>query len=243
MYNIDPTNTIIVSKPSLFWVDTLISFSYIFSFNFIILIFLLLLTNISPISLRLRWNFKNKIQAAMTSLLFFSLILIGAGTVYFSIRQYKSRQIELLKEKIQSVYVELIHKFEFERIYTIGHAMSLSLNEVLKKFSNVFYADINLYDKEGGCSQLPGRRSSWPDGDMMDAMAYKEMRVLKRSQYFHNERIGGLKYLSAYVPFVNSDNSILAYLNLPYFTRQDELTREVTNLVVAIINIMVYFHC
>ena len=50
----------------------------------------------------------------MTSLLFFSLILIGAGTVYFSIRQYKSRQTELLEEKIQSVYVELIHKLEFE---------------------------------------------------------------------------------------------------------------------------------
>ena len=38
---------------------------------------------------------------------------------------------------------------------------------------------------------------------------------------------------------MNSENKMLAYLNLPYFTRQDELTREITNLVVAILNIVV----
>jgi nitrogen fixation/metabolism regulation signal transduction histidine kinase len=65
------------------------------------------------------------------------------------------------------------------------------------------------------------------------------MIVHKRSEFIHNESIGGLEYLSAYVPFLNSENELLAYLNLPYFTRQDELTNELTNLVVAIINILV----
>ena len=242
VYNIDANNTIVVSKPSVFWVDILISFSYIFSFFFIILIFLLFITKISPISLRLRWNFKNKIQVAMTSLLFFSLILIGAGTVYFSIRQYKSRQTELLEEKIQSVYVELIHKLEFETdLHNWTTDEYFSLNELLQKFSNVFYTDINLFDQNGQllATSRPEIFDMGLTGNMMDAMAYKEMGILKRSEYIHNERIGGLRYLSAYVPFVNSENNILAYLNLPYFTRQDELTREVTNLVVAIINIVV----
>ncbi len=242
IYNIDPSNTIIVSKPAVFWVDLLISFSYIFSFYFIVLFLLLFVTRISPMSLRIRWNFKNKIQTAMTSLLFFSLILIGTGTVYFSIRQYKSRQTELLEEKIQSVYVELIHKLEFE---TDLHGWStdeyFSLNELLQKFSNVIYTDINLFDGDGEllATSRPEIFTMDLAGNMMDAVAYKEMGILKRSEYIHNETIGGLKYLSAYVPFVNSENELLAYLNLPYFTRQDELTREITNLVVAIINIVV----
>jgi len=242
VYNIDATNTIIVSKPAVFWVDILISFSYIFSFFFIILILLLIVTNISPLSLRIRWNFKNKIQVAMTSLLFISLILIGAGTVYFSIRQYKSRQTELLEEKIQSVYVELIHKLEFETdLHNWSTDEYFNLNELLQKFSNVFYTDINLFDEDGQllATSRPEIFNMGLTGNMMDALAYKEMGVLKRSEFIHSERIGGLKYLSAYVPFVNSENKILAYLNLPYFTRQDELTREVTNLVVAIINIVV----
>ncbi|MCB9013573.1 MAG: GHKL domain-containing protein [Bacteroidales bacterium] len=73
----------------------------------------------------------------------------------------------------------------------------------------------------------------------MNSEAYLEMIINSRSEYIHKENIGGLEYLSAYVPFVNSENKLLAYLNLPYFTRQDELTSEITNLVVAIINILV----
>ena len=36
---------------------------------------------------------------------------------------------------------------------------------------------------------------------------------------------------------LNSENKFLAYLNLPYFTQSGALTRDVTNLVVAVINI------
>ncbi len=162
--------------------------------------------------------------------------------MYFSIRQYKSRQTELLEEKIQSVYVELIHKLEFET--DLHHWTSdqyFNLNELLQQFSNVFYTDINLFDSDGHllATSRPEIFDMDLTGNMMDAVAYKEMGVLKRSEYIHDEHIGGLKYLSAYVPFVNSENKMLAYLNLPYFTRQDELTREITNLVVAIINIVV----
>jgi len=36
---------------------------------------------------------------------------------------------------------------------------------------------------------------------------------------------------------MNSENKFLAYLNLPYFTQSGALTRDVTNLVMAVINI------
>ena len=66
------------------------------------------------------------------------------------------------------------------------------------------------------------------------------MKILSRknaSEYIHEEHIGELKYISAYVPLMNSENKFLAYLNLPYFTQSGALTRDVTNLVVAVINI------
>jgi nitrogen fixation/metabolism regulation signal transduction histidine kinase len=46
-----------------------------------------------------------------------------------------------------------------------------------------------------------------------------------------------MKYISAYVPLLNSENRFLAYLNLPYFTQSGALTQDVTNLVMAVINI------
>lgn len=241
-YNIDGTNIILVSRPLIHWVDLLISFSYTFSFYFIVLILLLWISQISPIGLNFLWNFKNKIQFAMTAMLSVSLLLIGAGIVYFSIQQYRNRQTEILKEKIQSVYVELIHKLEFETdLHQWSSDAYYSLDALLQKFSNVFYTDINLYDQEGHLL-ASSRGEIFENGLLstrMNPMAFNEMNQNNRSEFIHRESIGKLNYLSAYVPFVNSENQLLAYLNLPYFTRQYELTREVTNLVVAIINIMV----
>ncbi len=242
IYNIDGSNTIVVSKPSVYWVDILISFSYIFSFYFIIMVLFLMVTNISPVTTSLPWNFKNKIQTAITGMLFFSLSCIGAGIVYFSILQYKNKHVEILQEKIQSIYVELIHKLEFEDdLHTWSDAEYYNLDELLKKFSNVFYTDINMYDAKG--QLLATSRPEVIENNLiagrMNTQSYLEMVIHRRSEYIHQENIGGLEYLSAYVPFVNSENKLLAYLNLPYFTRQDELTSEITNLVVAIINIMV----
>ena len=62
------------------------------------------------------------------------------------------------------------------------------------------------------------------------------MKDFTRSEYFQKEKIGNLEYLSAYVPFFNADNKILAYLNLPYFRMQSVLAKEISNLIVAVIN-------
>jgi nitrogen fixation/metabolism regulation signal transduction histidine kinase len=242
IYNIDGSSILIVSKPSVFWVDILISFSYIFGFYALLLIVLLLLADIIPLGRGLQWDFKNKIQLSMTSILLFSLILIGSGTVYFSISQYRNRQIENLQEKIQSVYVELIHKLEYENdLHNWSTDQYYNLDALLQKFSNVFYSDINLFDGQGRllATSRPEIFNKGLLSIYMDPSAFKEMEINRRSEYIHREVVGELSYLSAYVPFVNAENKLLAYLNLPYFTRQYELTREITNLVVAIINIVV----
>ena len=87
----------------------------------------------------------------MIAILVFSLLMIGGGTIYFSARQYKQRHFESLSERIQSVYIELIHKLAFETDLQWGWQSDTyqSLDELLRKFSNVFYTDINLYDPDG----------------------------------------------------------------------------------------------
>jgi two-component system, NtrC family, nitrogen regulation sensor histidine kinase NtrY len=242
IYNMDSVNTIIVTKPSIQFIDVMITFSYIFGFYFFILVIILGLTGISPLFYRVQWNFKNKVQFVMSVVLFFSLLLIGSGTVYYSIVQYKNKHNDNLKEKLQSVYLELIHQLEFEKdISTWSSENYYDLQSLLQHLSNVFYTDINLFDKNGRllATSRPEIFEKGLTGNLMNAVAYSEMDHNRRSEFVHNEQIGELSYLSAYVPFVNSGNMLLAYLNLPYFTRQDELTTEITNLVVAILNIFV----
>jgi two-component system, NtrC family, nitrogen regulation sensor histidine kinase NtrY len=75
---------------------------------------------------------------------------------------------------------------------------------------------------------------------LMDHIAYQDMTVKNSSNFIQHEHIGGLEYLSAYVPLMNEVGSKIGYLNLPYFTREMEFRQEVTTFILAFINIYVF---
>jgi nitrogen fixation/metabolism regulation signal transduction histidine kinase len=70
----------------------------------------------------------------------------------------------------------------------------------------------------------------------MDITAFINVSDFTRTEYSQTESIGNMKYISVYMPFYSPDYKVLAYLNLPYFRMQSVLAREISNLVVAIIN-------
>ena len=242
-YHVDDENTIVVSNPSVRFFDHLVSFAYLFVFFFFLMNIALFIREPAYFTNSFNPDFRNRIQFSMVSILFLSLILVGSGTIFFSIQQYKSRHNEILSEKIQSVYIELVHKLEYEQKLTSDwrDVTYDNLDELLQKFSNVFYTDINLYDKEGKllATSRPGVFSKELVGARMNPAAYVELVLKEKAEFIHNERIGSLSYMSAYVPFINSENELLAYLNLPYFTRQNVWSKELSSLVATIVNVYV----
>ncbi len=241
IYNTDENNMIILSKPSVTFFNLLVSFSYFFVFYYLLVAVSLLLVNISKLDKRIELNFKNKIQLFIISILFLSLILIGGGTIYFSIKQYQEKHNDNLREKIQSVYVELDHKLAFLNVLRPDWSADKydNLDQLMIKFSEVFYTDINLYDPDGNllATSRPEIFERGLLGEKMNPFAFKKMVIDKQAEFVHHEKIGNLDYLSAYVPFINVDNKLLAYLNLPYFTKQNLLKKEITTLAIAIVNV------
>ncbi len=157
--------------------------------------------------------------------------------------QYQKKQHDQLSEKIQSVYSELDNKLAYlPAISKDSRGPDYdNLNQLLIRFSDVFYSDINLYDPNGNL--LATSRSEIFDqgmqGEKMNPVAYEKMVMEKQAEFIHREKIGNLTYLSAYVPFVNVKGELMAFLNLPYFTKQNILRNDITTLVVAILNIYV----
>jgi two-component system nitrogen regulation sensor histidine kinase NtrY len=243
VYNVDENNIIIISKPKLRFIDILISFSYLFVYLFLLINLVLLIINLPSYVQTRQFNFRQKIQLSLFTILFFSLLSIGGGAVYFSINQYENRHFENLGEKIRSVLVELEHKLGYETELTSNWQSDqyASLNDLLRKFSNVFYSDINLYDLKGNllATSRPEVFDKGLTGTKMHTEAYNQIVLNKRAEFVHNETIGKLTYMSAYVPFRNTDTKVLAYLNLPYFTKENLLTREISTLVIAIVNFSV----
>ncbi len=240
IYNVDARNTIIVGSPSVTLVDNLISFSYIFALNFLLLALFYLLFAVKRHKPGFNWSFKNRIQYSMVGILFLTFALICSGTIFFIIQQYRDKNNDNLRITMRSVYIELIHKVEYEEdLRNWSSDDYYNLDELLRKFSNVFYTDINLYDEEGGL--LATSRSEIFDRQLlsrrMNRLVFENLAGGSASEFIHNEHIGEMRYISAYVPLLNSENKFLAYLNLPYFTQSGALTRDVTNMVVAVVNI------
>jgi signal transduction histidine kinase len=240
VYNQGKDVLVVVSQRDPDWVNLLISFSYLFVFLFIISNLIYIISNIHYFKIQRSPMLKHKIQLWMVAVVFFSLIFIGSGTIYFSINQYRTNQLRNLSEKIQSVYVELDHKLGGEQELNAGWSSDkyTSLDELLIKFSNVFFSDINLYDSLGNlmATSRPEVFDKGLSGFKMEYHAYRELVLIQQAEFVQEETIGEQKFLSAYVPFVNHENHLVAYLNLPYFTKQSSITREVSNLVVGIVN-------
>jgi nitrogen fixation/metabolism regulation signal transduction histidine kinase len=49
-----------------------------------------------------------------------------------------------------------------------------------------------------------------------------------------------LEYYSAYIPFYNGRNKLIAYLNLPYFAKEGELKQELSTFMMTFINIYIF---
>jgi signal transduction histidine kinase len=234
---------IVLSSPSITFIDSLISFSYTFLLYFLIITIAVGLINISLIQQTILPNFKNKIQFAMIGILFTSLILIGGGTLYYNLNQYYNKHIDILTEKLQAIYNELAEILGHEE--RINPDWSVypyrSINELLIKYSIMFYVDINLYNPEGmllGTSR-PEIFEKGLIGTQINANAYKELIYQTKAEVINTEQIGKQKFISIYVPLKNDQNKLVAYLNIPYFAQQEEFTADISGIIVTVINIYV----
>ena len=73
----------------------------------------------------------------------------------------------------------------------------------------------------------------------MNASAFWKLMKEKRSILIQWEEIGTLRYNSAYIPFFNAQNRLMGFVNLPYFSKQDELTKEISAVLVTFTNIYI----
>ena len=232
--------TVVLSRPVVNTGDLMISFAYLFAFIIIFSNLVILLIRMPSLKTLTSLNLRQKLQISYTGILLFAFIMIGIVVSILTIRQYQFKHRENIKEKLNSVYLELEGRLASEeRITSDWRNPSYSnLNEFLIRLSNVFNTDINLYDLNGYIIASSRQEIFYRDliSRRINNMAMINMKDFTRSEYFQNEKIGKLEYISAYVPFYNNEGQVLAYLNLPYFRLQSVLANEISNLLVAVIN-------
>ena len=238
-YKIDDITIIVVSYkiPGIFEIAAPFSFiSLLYGFFALLLLFFIrtpLHFNLSNISL------KSRLQLFITALIIASFVFIGVASIFYIISLNTNKNYSILSEKSHSVLIELEHKIANEDKLTME--MEDYLSGLLIKFSLVFFSDINLYSTDGTllASSRPEIFKKELISRKMNPTAFYNLSHEKKSRFILEENIGDYSYLSAYLPFINYNNELIGYLNLPYFAKQKELTKEISNFLVAFINIYV----
>ncbi|MGD1847066.1 MAG: PAS domain-containing sensor histidine kinase [Salibacteraceae bacterium] len=239
VYRIAKDLMVVVSKPEEDLLARATTFSYLFAFFSLIVLLLILLRSVRKNNHLTRFSFHSKVQFLLVTVILASLILFGLGTSYYINRQYKEKNFKNISEKIQSVLIEVDNKLG--GLSNLKQATPGYKYAILTKFSNVFFTDITLYSPQGTllATSRPKLFNEGLLGRTMNAEAFYEMHQRQKSEFIHEESIGKLSYLSAYVPFYNKQGKLMAYLNLPYFAKQSELENEISSFLVALINIYV----
>lgn len=181
---------------------------------------------------------QSKIQTALMVELILSFV---AGTVMvanFITVNYEDTQQRQILEKIRGISGEL----EKSGIMDFGIKTGPK-REFLIDLSESYNIDISLFNLNGTLwlSSSPDLYKNAVINEFMNPSAYLRLAHDKLYSFNQNERLYGYKYGSYYQAFFDHNQSLAGYIHLPFFARQQETNRELTSLLVNMLNIFVIF--
>ncbi|MBN1769333.1 MAG: HAMP domain-containing histidine kinase [Prolixibacteraceae bacterium] len=240
MYTSNNRDVVIVSRRALSMYDYLIAFPYLFIFLFGLSVIVNFITRPRIELWAIRKSLRLRIQTAIVGIVFMALLLVGTGTVYYNISQYQRSHREELINTIKTVSTEV--SYIFSNIDKPDDELSKYLNYELIRMSDIFWTDINIFDTRGNlmATSRPEVFNKGLISTKMEHSAFKNLSVHNPMRFLHEEKIGSLKYISGYVPVNNNAGKIVAYLNLPYFTKEKEFRQDITTFILAFINLYVF---
>lgn len=250
-YKAGPQKIVIISKQNNFFIESITLFSYLFcAFLLVAGIFWILHISIrarfSKANFRYHWqlSIRNQIHGTVIFVSVLSFLVIGIATILFFINRYQnsnreklSRVIHVMENEVRGSLSELARSeqaaSDSDRLYPER------LEKIIDKISEIHAVDVNLYDLEGNLrvSSLPLPYSKGVISKKMDPTAYYHLNTKKEVQFFKEEQIGKLTFISNYVPVIDGTGREYAYLNIPYFTSESKLQEEIANFLVTIINL------
>ena len=236
---IDDNTSLIIGKINDSFLDIITPFSYLFAFFSIIVLVFLFFRKLPSITSISKGNFKLRIQITTILIVFASLVIIGVSSIYYILNLFENKNYENIKDKALSVSIEMEDRYYNSS--EIVNDPNENISDLLMNFANFFFTDVNVYSTDGNmiassCSKI------FNEGlisEKINPIAFHELSINQKTLFVHEEKIGNMQYLSAYLPLRNNNNKLLAYINIPYFSKQNEIKKELSTFLVALINIYV----
>jgi two-component system nitrogen regulation sensor histidine kinase NtrY len=235
VYRPSAESLIVVSKPvasSFAWISQFSYMLFFFSTLFFAsrLIILLVQDKVHyPVSL------KQRIRSSILGLVLLSFVLIAAGTIYYISHKYNEDLDNNILSRLNSLWFSLSDL----KIDSLPSSDKERLQPILGDLSNNLNLDYNLYDESGNLfySSQPKIFEKGLISSRMNPEALFEMKESERTQFVQPENIGKLSFIAGYSPLTDRSGNIAGYVNLPFLERQNELNKEISGFLSALITI------
>lgn len=250
-YKAGPGDVVVIVRQNNFLIESITLFSYLFcAFLLITAVFwvlnIFIRSRLNKERFRSYWRLtiRNQIHGTVILISILSFVIIGIATILFFISRYEnnnrerlSRTIHVMENEVRASLTDLSIFDDVIKVYDEGYRQKLE--QTIAKISEIHANDINLYDIDGNLrvSSLPFPYNKGIISTKMDPIAYYHLNKQKEIQYFGEEKIGKLNFVSNYVPVIDETGREYAYLNIPYFISQSKLKQEISSFLVTIINL------
>ncbi len=231
----------IISKPKLNFLERAGGIAYLAIIFIVIFNFVLQNSKILPVYSLFTQGLAGRIQRIILYTMLFYIPLSIICIQYIMRMSMQKDDIAHLREQIAVVQNELQNWIPKREAL---HRDTGYVNWALGQLSNKLYCDINLYSPAGwliGSSraaifqrQLLGTR--------IHALAWNRLQNQSASQYFQQECVGDMHYISMYTPLYH-DNELWAYINIPYLRSPLVEQQEYIHLASLILNVLLLFTC
>ena len=232
--------------------EPIATFSYLFSFYFIVagltfLVFRLLITGKNgkqSILQDFSLSFRTRINYSMLFMIIVSFIIIGFITMSFFSRQYSNFYNDRLtrKGKVINASLDYFVQQAGANETLANERFSNALSFEVARLAEINDIDINLYDEDGNLA-VASQPAVYDKGLLSKKMnpdAFFELTETKVGQLTKQESIGGLNYQAIYAPIRNGRGEAIAYLGMPYFDRSKNISDDVSSFLVALMNVYVF---
>ena len=237
VYRPSATSLVVVSRPAETFFGKLTLFSFVVLFFLAVFLAAYFLLYAMQGENRFRLSLKQRIRASIISLVVISFVLIAAGTSIYIVRKYDADKNKTILSRLNAMWFAITDHFTFDGKLSdsVRSQWTGELNNIVSNFN----LDFNLYDESGNLfySSQPKLFEKGILSTRINPEAFAEIQRYGKTQYVHAENIGTLSYAAAYAPFTDHSGNIAGYLNLPYFEKQNELNKEISGFLSALVNI------
>lgn len=253
-YRYDKSKTVVVVHVQHTWLEAITLFSYLFGIQVVVVILIILyrstLSYLAKPKHRGRivgFTLRRRIHFSMLGIVLVSFLIIGMVTIVYFTIQYEQNTRKKLLVVMQVAERSVMQYLNRQNAFSTPIAFNKATNTADFKYyitnlANAQKIDINVFNASG-ILNVTSQDNIYDRALLARIMrqdAYYELSVKNTSLLMQEETIGRLNYLSCYIPIRDEAGNALGYINVPYFSSQKELSYQISNILVALINLYAF---